>query len=382
MNGMTSARPSLLAVFAHPDDELFYAGVLADCAAHGGRVTLSAATMGDAGRVLDPTMGPVEDVAALRAAELQRACEAIGIDPPRFLGFRDSGRGDRLRRDDPRALVNVDFLDIVRAVVDLIGEVRPQVVLTHEPLGGYYHPDHIVVHRAVTAAFFASGALGGDAPARLLYGAASGDAFRHFAHALSGRGVADGLDPDLFGIAPEMVALSFDARPYARHKRAALAAHRSQFGLTLDNMADPPPGRPAAVMAAFGPLLDREIYLLGGTRTALPHWPLAAAFDGLSARSPRQRRLAGRLATRVEGLMANSAASGGRDPRQQTAAGATCQKVEYTESGTDKVKCTGSCLGTRTCTLQKRPAGSSLEWTDIASPSNKQPGQEYRCICK
>jgi LmbE family N-acetylglucosaminyl deacetylase len=279
---MALPRPSLLAVFAHPDDELFSAGLMADCAARGARVTLATATLGDAGRVLDPAMGPVEDLGALRAAELRLACEEIGIDPPRVLGFRDSGRGERLRRDAPRALVNVDLIEIVRAVVEVIADVRPQVVLTHDPLGGYYHPDHMTVHRAVTAAFFAAGALGREAPARLLYGATSNEAFRHFARALEGRGVSDGLDPDLFGMAPEMVALSFDARPYAREKRAALAAHRSQFGLTLDNMADPPPGRPAVVLAAFGPMLDREIYLLGGTRTATPRWPLAGAFDGLA----------------------------------------------------------------------------------------------------
>jgi N-acetyl-1-D-myo-inositol-2-amino-2-deoxy-alpha-D-glucopyranoside deacetylase len=143
----------------------------------------------------------------------------------------------------------------------------------------------MTVHRAVTAAFVAAGSLAADAPARLLYGATSVAAFQHFARALGGRGVVDGLDPDLFGVAPVMVALSFDARPYARQKRGALAAHRSQFGLTLENMADPPSGRPAAIQAAFTPMLDREVYLVGGTRTAIPRWPLAGAFDGLDVAS-------------------------------------------------------------------------------------------------
>jgi LmbE family N-acetylglucosaminyl deacetylase len=273
----------VLAVFAHPDDEILYAGLLADCAMRGSRVTLAAATTGDAGRVLDPAMEPVGDISALRVEELRLSCQRIGVDPPRFLGFRDSGRGPRLRRDEPRALVNVDFIEVVRAIVDLICELRPQVVLTHDPLGGYYHPDHMVVHRAVTAAFFSAGAGGREAPLRLLYGAASRDAFRQFARALRGRGVADGLDPELFGVEPATVALSLDARPFAGQKRGALAAHRSQFGLTLDNMAAPPPGRPADALAALGPMLDREVYLLGGTRTAIARWPLAGAFDGLNS---------------------------------------------------------------------------------------------------
>ena len=272
-------RPSLLAVFAHPDDELLYGGVLADWAARGGRVTLTTATTGDAGRVQDPAIGHVEDLGALRISELRLACERLGIDEPRFLGFRDSGRGARLRRDEPRALVNVDLLDLQRAVLDVIAEVRPDVVLTHDPLGGYYHPDHMAVHRAVTAAFFSAGTLGAAAPRRLFYAATSHAAFVHFADALRGRGVVDELDPAVFGIAPAMVAVSFDARPYVAQKLGALAAHRSQFGLTLENMTDPPPGRPSDVLNAFRPLIERETYLLGGTRTAIPAWPLSGLLD-------------------------------------------------------------------------------------------------------
>jgi N-acetyl-1-D-myo-inositol-2-amino-2-deoxy-alpha-D-glucopyranoside deacetylase len=278
---MPSRRPSLLAVFAHPDDELLYGGLLADCAARGTRVTLATATTGDAGRVHDPSLEPVADLSALRVQELQLACERLGIDPPRLLGFRDSGRGARLRRDEARALVNVDLLEVARAILDVIRDVRPHVILTHDPLGGYYHPDHMAVHRAATAAFFSSGVLGREAPVRLLYGASSHDAFRHFAETLRGRGVADGLDPDLFGIVPAMVALDFDAHPFASIKLAVLAAHRSQFGLTLDTVDHPPPGRPALIRQSFAPMLDREVYLLGGTRAAIPRWPLAGAFDGI-----------------------------------------------------------------------------------------------------
>ncbi len=278
---MASAQPVLLAVFAHPDDELFYAGLLADCAARGRRVALVTATTGSAGRVHDPALGPVEDLSALRRAELRLACERLGIGEPRFLGFHDSGRGERLRRDDPRALVNVDLLELQRAVLDVVADVRPQVVLTHDPLGGYYHPDHVAVHRAVTAAFFAAGAVCPDPPQRLLYGAMSDEAFRHMAEALRGRGVTDDLDPRWFGVAPPMVALSFDARPYGSQKLGALAAHRSQFGLTLENMADPPPGRPAAILKAFRPMMEREVFLLGGTRTAIPRWPLRDPFEAI-----------------------------------------------------------------------------------------------------
>jgi LmbE family N-acetylglucosaminyl deacetylase len=281
---MTSTRRSLLAVFAHPDDEVLYGGVLAESAARGVRVTLATVTMGDAGRVHDVALEPVDDLGALRARELHLACERLGIEPPRLLGFHDSGRGARVRRDDPRALVGVDRLEVVRAIVDVIADVRPQVVITHDPLGGYDHPDHQIVHHATTAAFFAAGALGADAPVRLLYGAMSGAAFRHFAETLRGRDVADGLDPDLFGMTSSMVALDFDARPFAAQKLAAFAAHRSQFGLTPETVNHPPPGRPTIIRSAFAPMLDREIYLLGATRAAIPRWPLTGVFDEIDAR--------------------------------------------------------------------------------------------------
>lgn len=273
---------SLLAVFAHPDDELFCAGLLAHSAASGARVTLATATLGDAGRVLDPTMAPVEDLSQLRHAELCLSCERLGVGTPRVLGFRDSGRGDRLRRDDPRALVNVDFREVTQVILDLIGDIRPQVIVTHEPLGGYYHPDHVVVHRATTAAFFAAGSIGDDAPKRLLYGAMAHDAFMEFERAFRGRNVTDGLESHLFSVAPPMVALAFDARPYARAKNGVLTAHRSQFALTPERLVDPPPGRAAVVTEAFRLLMARETYLLGATRGPVPEWPLRDAFDGIS----------------------------------------------------------------------------------------------------
>jgi hypothetical protein len=78
------------------------------------------------------------------------------------------------------------------------------------------------VHPAVTAAFFSSGSFGSDAPPRLLYGAIHVDAFRNMQKAMRGRSVTHGLDPDVFGMAPEMIALTFDARPYERQKLGAL----------------------------------------------------------------------------------------------------------------------------------------------------------------
>src|SRR2546426_10477662 len=89
MNHARSA--SLLAVFAHPDDEIFHGGVLAHLSERGVRVTLACATDGEAGKP-HPSVGPVDDVGALRVEELRLSCARFGIEEPVLLRFHDSAR--------------------------------------------------------------------------------------------------------------------------------------------------------------------------------------------------------------------------------------------------------------------------------------------------
>jgi LmbE family N-acetylglucosaminyl deacetylase len=279
-------RASLLAVYAHPDDEVFHSGVLANLSERGARVTLVSATAGDAGKA-HPSMGPVDDLAAVRAEELRLSCRRLGIEPPVILGFHDSARKERQRHDDPLALANVDMLEVESAIRDLIRNVEPQVILTFDPHGAYYHPDHVAVHRATTAAFFSSGAMGEGAPQRLVYGSILRNVFSGLAEASRGRGIADGLDPDVFAAAPEMIAMSFDARPYMDRKFSAMVAHRSQFGVSQEMLDNPPPGI-RQMLDAFRPVFEREVFLLGGARVAAARWPLRDFFDGLEAGDLRE----------------------------------------------------------------------------------------------
>jgi N-acetyl-1-D-myo-inositol-2-amino-2-deoxy-alpha-D-glucopyranoside deacetylase len=275
----TTRRPSLLMVVAHPDDEIFHGGVLAHLSRRGTRVQLLSLTHGEAGKVRDPSH-QVSDLAALRAEELRLSCARLGIEEPRILDFHDSGRGQSLRVDDARALVNVDTLEVEAAIRAAIVDAKPQVIVTHDPHGGYAHPDHIVTCRAVTGAFYSSGVMGGDAPERLLYTAIERETFRVFADVSRGKGPGGGLDPDVFGTAEPMIALSFDARPYMELKLAAMAAHRSQFGLTVETVHNPPP-HAAEMMGAIRPVLERESFTLGAVRGRITRWPLADFFEGL-----------------------------------------------------------------------------------------------------
>jgi N-acetyl-1-D-myo-inositol-2-amino-2-deoxy-alpha-D-glucopyranoside deacetylase len=272
-------RVSLLVVLAHPDDEIFLGGVLAHLSDRGARVTLVCATNGEAGKP-HPSIGTVEDLGALRAEELRLSCARLGIGKPVLLGFHDSARKERQRRDDPRALANVDMLEVEAAVRQIIQEVQPHVVLTFDPHGGYYHPDHLAIQRATTAAFFSSGLMGDTAPERLFYCVMQRDIFREFAERSRGRGFTDGLDPDVFGTAPGMIAVSFDAKSYLERKFFALAAHRSAFGVTEEMLHNPPPPV-AQLLDAFRPAFEREDFVLAGTRIAAAGWPLKGFFDGL-----------------------------------------------------------------------------------------------------
>ncbi len=146
---------SLLAVFAHPDDESNAAGgTLARYAREGAAVTLVSATRGELGITgLDP-----EAAGAVRERELRAAAAALGAREVRLLGYRD---GELALADEKQA---------VAQIVALLREIKPQVVVTFGPDGISGHPDHVTVSRWVTAAFEAS------AVAQKLYYVAPSDA--------------------------------------------------------------------------------------------------------------------------------------------------------------------------------------------------------------
>ena len=263
--------PTLLAVFAHPDDEAFsVAGTLRHYAGRGVRVILVCATRGEAGKITVPGM-TVSDLGQQREQELRAACEVLGIEPPIFLDYHDSGRFERTRHDDPAALMNINPLDAEPRLREIIAEVRPQVMVTFDPHGGYGHVDHLQMHRAAVAAFFSSGSLPGGGPQRLYFTVIPHEA----AGQLSRMG--QDLDPHLYGVSEDTVAVRMDVRAYAAQKRAALAAHGTQMGESslMGRLSAQERG------AMEERLLGDELFALGGTRVAVPTYPLRGLFDGV-----------------------------------------------------------------------------------------------------
>ncbi len=138
----------LLAVYAHPDDESFSSGgTIATCAADGVEVTLVCATRGEVGEIADPSLATPETLPQVRERELRSAADALGIGEIIFLGYRDSGMAGSDSSGHPKAYTNAPDEEVLGLLVKIIRSVRPHVVLTFEPGGGYGHPDHIAVSR-------------------------------------------------------------------------------------------------------------------------------------------------------------------------------------------------------------------------------------------
>ncbi len=210
---MTSApvpagQRRLLLVHAHPDDESIGTGAtMAKYAAEGARVTLVTCTLGELGEIIPPSLAHLaaeqEDLLGpYRIGELDAACAALGVTDHRFLGgpgrWRDSGMMGTPGNDDPRCFWRADLDQTARALLDVIAEVRPQVLVTYDANGFYGHPDHIQAHRV---AWRACELAGPDRPDRFYATAA----------------------PDSPAVTTEI-----DAGAWYDRKLAALRAHATQ----------------------------------------------------------------------------------------------------------------------------------------------------------
>ena len=153
---------SVLGAFAHPDDEGFgCGGTLAMLVSRGARVTLVCATNGDVGEISDPALATPENLAQVRQEEMRQAMAVTGVPDVRFFNYRDSGMVGTDDNNHPNALHQADPDRVVGQLVDIIREVKPRVVITHDPSGGYGHPDHKAMCRHTTQAV----AICGDATA-------------------------------------------------------------------------------------------------------------------------------------------------------------------------------------------------------------------------
>lgn len=243
MNRMKSSR--ILAVYGHPDDEGQVTGTLAHFIANGAVATLVCATRGEVGEISDPALATPETLWYTRELELRAAMAQIGLADVRFLPFRDSGMVGTPENDDSRSLHQQPAPVVVEALIQIIREVRPEMVFTWDPTGGYGHPDHIAVHKHTVEAFDASGnpeAYPGAgapwAPERLYWGSRGMKQFASIFLEMEKRGtLPEPIDPERKArfekamLDPDPpVSVVHDVSAYIPLKRLAASMHRSQFG--------------------------------------------------------------------------------------------------------------------------------------------------------
>ncbi len=238
MSSAEVAARRLLLVHAHPDDESIGTGAtMAKYAAEGAQVTLVTCTLGELGEIIPPSLahlgaGQEDKLGEYRIGELAAACDLLGVTDHRFLGgpgrWRDSGMMGTPANADPRCFWQADVDVAAAALLDVIREVRPQVLVTYDANGYYGHPDHIQAHRVAWRAFELASP---DGPA----GLASPDGPDGLASPRDPDG-PDGLAKFYATAAPDsgQVSTEIDATGYFGAKLAALRAHATQV-----TVADP-----------------------------------------------------------------------------------------------------------------------------------------------
>jgi LmbE family N-acetylglucosaminyl deacetylase len=204
-------RRSLLAIFAHPDDESFGpGGTLARYAAEGVEVRLIVASRGERSTLGSSTDHMPEQLGALREEELRCAAAALRLKDVTILDYPDTRIGDA----DPAEL---------RAVLrNAIEGMQPQVVLTFEPEGITGNPDHVAVTEATTLAFLDSYPLAartGDNARRLYYWTIPDKIARHL------RSISD---IPFKGTPERCVTTVIETNSYLDTQRQAIKCHRSQ----------------------------------------------------------------------------------------------------------------------------------------------------------
>jgi mycothiol S-conjugate amidase len=242
----SSKNRCLLALHAHPDDESSKgAGTMARYASDGVRVVLLCATRGEEGDILNPRMdqpGIKERMPELREAELQTACDLLGVERIYQLGYRDSGMPGTDSNKHPDAFANADAEEAVGRIVEIIRRERPEVVLCYDESKGYDHPDHVRVHEWGTRAYFEAGDESrfperGDAwrPSKLYYFATfTKTRFMKLHEAALAEGIespfAKWLEEwDERGLEEPTVTAQIDVAEFIELRSKALLAHATQI---------------------------------------------------------------------------------------------------------------------------------------------------------
>jgi N-acetyl-1-D-myo-inositol-2-amino-2-deoxy-alpha-D-glucopyranoside deacetylase len=157
----------LLFVHAHPDDETLTCGItMAHHVALGDEVHVLTCTLGEEGEVVPTELAHLQGadgdpLGPFRLGEVRAAMARLGVhhavlgaddSAGRLSRFRDTGMAGMPSAEHPRAFGAADAEQAGALVAAHVRTLRPDVVVTYDPTGGYEHPDHVQTHRVTMAA--------------------------------------------------------------------------------------------------------------------------------------------------------------------------------------------------------------------------------------
>ena len=235
----------LLLVHAHPDDETINNGAtMALYVERGAKVTLVTCTRGEEGEVLVPELAHLasnqeDKLGKHREGELADAMAVLGVKDFRFLGaphktYRDSGMIDTEPNKRSDNFWNADLDEAAAHLVEIILEVKPQVMVTYDEIGGYGHPDHIQAHRVAMRAAELARTKGWEIQ-KIYWNTIPKSVIEKGIEAMKGTGNqffgVDKAEDFPFAQPDDVVTTVIDAEKYAEQKMRAMKAHPTQISV-------------------------------------------------------------------------------------------------------------------------------------------------------
>jgi N-acetyl-1-D-myo-inositol-2-amino-2-deoxy-alpha-D-glucopyranoside deacetylase len=201
-------------------------------------------TRGEEGEVLVPELEHLasnkeDKLGKHREGELADAMAVLGVKDFRFLGvphkiYRDSGMMDTEPNKRSDNFWNADLDEASAHLVEIILEVKPQVMITYDEIGGYGHPDHIQAHRVAMRAAELARAKGWEIK-KIYWNTIPKSVIEQGIEAMKGTGNqffgVDKAEDFPFAQPDELVTTVIDAESYAERKMQAMKAHPTQISV-------------------------------------------------------------------------------------------------------------------------------------------------------
>ncbi len=220
-------KRTILAVFAHPDDEIGVGPVLARYADEGHEVYLATITSGQRGAG-NTDIPAGEQLGRARESEVRCSARKLGIHEPFLLGFEDGNTANRAAMEP-----------ITKRLAEIINKVKPDIMITFDPGGSTGHPDHRTASNVATEAFQRHRRLT-HPPSKLYYVV--------LPESLMPDPIPPGLHPRTSPVHDSFITTVIDGSKYAERTFEAMQCHQTQWA-PLDRMKR---------------MFDARIKLLGG----------------------------------------------------------------------------------------------------------------------